>query len=138
MFTHTFKKRVRYAETDKMGYLYYGHYAKYYEIGRVECLRSLGMTYKALEDDLGMILPVVKLDIRYISPAYYDDEIVIKTILKEMPRSLITFHHELFNPDEKLINKAVVKLFFVNQKSGKRIPPPEEMINKLAPYFESV
>jgi len=136
MFTHSFHKRVRYAETDKMGYLYYGNYAKYYEIGRVECLRSLGMTYKALEDEHGLIMPVVNMEIRYVSPAYYDDDILIKTILHEMPRSLITFHHELFSPGGDLINKAVVKLFFVDEKSGNRVQPPNEMIEKLAPFFE--
>ena len=71
MYEHQHHKRVRYAETDKMGYLYYGHYAKYYEIGRVEALRSLGLSYRDMEDKLGLMLPVLSLEARYKSPAYY-------------------------------------------------------------------
>ena len=68
-------KRVRYAETDKMGYLYYGHYAKLYEIGRSEMIRDLGITYKHLEDELNIMMPVLQLSCRYRLPAKYDDQL---------------------------------------------------------------
>lgn len=135
MFQHEFPKRVRYAETDKMGYLYYGHYAKYYEIGRVESLRELGMSYQRMEDEKGILLPVLSLESRYILPAYYDEEINIKTMLKELPIKMFTFYHELLNPAGKIINTATVKLFCVDSVSGKRINVPTELVDRLEPYF---
>ena len=70
MYTHDFQKRVRYGETDQMGYLYYGNYAQYYEIGRVEMLRSLGLTYKSMEEEFGVMMPVLSLQIHYLRPAF--------------------------------------------------------------------
>jgi len=137
MFKHEYKKTVRYAETDKMGYLYYGHYAKYYEIGRVEALRYLGLSYRNMEDDLGIMLPVLSLEARYKLPAYYDEEITIVTMLKEMPQKMFTFHHNLLNPDQKIINTAIVKLFNVDMKTGLRVDTPSFLIKKLKPYFEA-
>jgi len=79
--------RVRYAETDKMGYLYHGNYAQFYEMGRVEMIRSLGLSYKELEDEIGVGMPVMYMETRYVRPAFYDDSFVIKEIKKD---SLIT------------------------------------------------
>jgi len=135
MYLHETKKRVRYAETDKMGYLYYGHYAKYYEIGRVEALRELGLSYKEMEDSLGIMLPVLSLESRYRLPAYYDDEISIKTMLKELPAKMFTFHHELRNQEAQLINTATVKLFCVDMKTNQRVNPPDFLLKKLHSYF---
>ncbi len=135
MYTHSHHKRVRYAETDKMGYLYYGHYAKYYEIGRVESLRSLGIAYRDMEEKMGIMLPVLQLNSRYIAPAYYDENIEIKTILHDMPIKMISFEHELINEEGKIINKASIKLFFVDVQSGKRVSCPDLLTEKLRPYF---
>ena len=77
-FIHETKVRVRYGETDQMGYCYYGNYAQYFEVGRVEALRSLGCSYKALEDQ-GIMLPVSEYNVKYKRPAYYDDELTIQT-----------------------------------------------------------
>ncbi len=137
MYEHQYHKRVRYAETDKMGYLYYGHYAKYYEIGRVEALRDLGLSYRDMEDKLGLMLPVLSLEARYKSPAYYDDEIIIKTILKSLPLKLFEFHHELINPSGQIINTAIVKLFCVDMKTNQRVRPPQELLDRLQPFFSS-
>ena len=137
MFTHEYKKTVRYAETDKMGYLYYGHYAKYYEIGRVEALRHLGLSYRKMEDELGIMLPVLSLEARYKLPAYYDEEITIVTMLKALPHKMFTFHHNLLNPDGKIINTATVKLFNIDMKTGLRVDTPAFLIQKLKPYFEA-
>lgn len=135
MYIHQYKKRVRYNETDKMGYLYYGNYPALYEIGRVEMLRSLGLSYQAMEDEDGIILPVVNLEVRYLQSAYYDEELTIHTIINALPGKLITFKHEIFNEKEQLINKAEVKLFFMDASNNKRISAPQSIIKALTPYF---
>jgi acyl-CoA thioester hydrolase len=136
MYSHEFKKRVRYGETDQMGYLYYGNYPQYYEIGRVEMLRSLGLTYKAMEEEQGILMPVVSMNIRYVRPAHYDELLTILTTLRQLPDRFITFHMELFNERGKLVNGATVKLCFVDAASGKTIPAPEMLVKQLKPYFE--
>jgi len=118
-----------------MGYLYYGHYAKFYEIGRTETLREAGMTYKSMEEDGGVMLPVVHMESRFLRPAYYDDNIEIVTMVKEMPTKMITFHHELINQDKKLINTATVKLFFIEMATGARVSIPDNLKSKIAPCF---
>ena len=97
MYSFDFKKRVRYGETDMMGYLYYGNYAQLYEIGRVETMRSLGLNYRDLEVVYGVMMPVVHVDARYILPAKYDEELTIRTILTELPSRMIVFENEIFN-----------------------------------------
>jgi acyl-CoA thioester hydrolase len=136
MFSHVFYSRVRYAETDKMGYLYYGRYATYYEIGRVEAMRSLGVTYKTMEDEWGIAMPVMTLNVRYIRPAYYDDLLEIRTMIRKIPEQSITFHVEMYNERSELINTAEVKLCFISVSQGSRVPAPVELLDKLKPYFE--
>jgi len=136
MYKHECHKRVRYAETDKMGYLYYGHYAKYYEIGRVEALRDLGLAYRKMEDEMGIMLPVLSLECRYKIPAYYDDKLTILTMLKALPTKMFVFEHELINPDGIVINTATVKLFCMDMQTQKRVNPPDILLEKLRPYFD--
>jgi acyl-CoA thioester hydrolase len=136
MYTHDFQKRVRYGETDQMGYLYYGNYAQYYEIGRVEMLRSLGLTYKAMEEELGVMMPVLSLQMRYVRPAYYDELLTIRTALRRIPDQFITFHVEIYNEKNKLVNGGSVKLCFVDKESNKTIDAPVYLIEKLRPFFE--
>ena len=136
MYQFDYKKRVRYSETDKMGYLYYGNYAALYEIGRVETIRSLGISYQSLEDKHGIMLPVLSLEARYRQPARYDEELTIRTVLNEMPGKMITFHHEIINEQNQSINQATVKLFFIEIDSNKRISVPIFIKEKLEPYFE--
>ena len=135
MYKHIFNKRVRYSETDKMGFLYYGNYPSYYEVGRVEMLRSLGLSYQKMEDQMGIMLPVVNLEIRYLLPAYYDEDLEIHTILDVMPDKIITFRHEIYNQEGMLINKATVKLFFTDTKNNKRTSAPELLIDALKKHF---
>jgi acyl-CoA thioester hydrolase len=137
MFEHNFDKRVRYGETDKMGYLYYGHYAQYYEIGRVEMLRSLGLTYKAMEEEHGIIMPVLTLQQRFVRPARYDELLNIRTTLRKLPDKFIVFHVEIFNERGKLVNGGSVKLCFVDTKSNKTVRAPEHLLQKLRPYFDA-
>lgn len=135
MYSFDFKKRVRYGETDMMGYLYYGNYAQLYEIGRVETMRSLGLTYRDLEVVYGVMMPVVHVDARYILPAKYDEELTIRSILTELPSRMIVFENEIFNEEIQMIHKAVVKLFFIEMSSGKKVSCPEYMLEKLRPLF---
>src|SRR5690348_9666098 len=96
MYSHETKLRVRYGETDQMGYSYYGNYAQYFEVGRVEMLRSLGVTYKEMEDE-GIALPVYTFSIKYYKPAFYDDELTIKTTINKMPAARISFNYQTYN-----------------------------------------
>jgi len=134
MIRFDFPKRIRYAETDKMGYLYYGNYPKLYEIGRVELIRSLGFSYKALEEEAGIMMPVVEMNSRYIKPAYYDDKVIISTFVSTLPTKMICFEHELFVSDT-LINKGQVKLFFIDIESQKRVSCPDILFEKLNKHF---
>ncbi len=136
MYSFDVQKRVRYGETDQMGYLYYGNYAQYFEIGRVEMLRSLGLTYKEMEQEHGIWMPVVYLETRYVRPALYDELLTIRTTLRKLPEKFITFHMEIFNEKNKLVNGGSVKLCFVEAQSGKTIYAPEFLLEKLRPYFE--
>ncbi len=124
MFVSETKIRVRYAETDKMGYVYYGNYAQYYEVGRVEALRTLGISYKALED-LGYMMPVVQMITNYNKPALYDDELVIRTTIKEAPKVRIKFYYEVYNDKNVLINQGETTLVFVDKKTMKPCHCPQ-------------
>ena len=130
MYSFETKLRVRYGETDQMGYVYYGVYAQYYEVGRVESLRSIGISYKEIEE-MGFALPVVNLNINYKKPAYYDDELTIRTIIKEFPSARVEFHYETFNEEKELLNSGRVVLVFVDKKSKRPCFAPEIVMNKL-------
>ena len=129
MYEFNVKLRVRYAETDQMGYCYYGNYAQYFEVGRVELLRSLGISYKKIEE-MGFALPVVNFNINYKAPALYDDEVIIKTIVKEIPTAKITFNYETFNNVGDLLNIGEVVLVFVNRDTKKPCIAPDIIKNK--------
>lgn len=130
--THT---RVRYGETDQMKYLYYGNYALYYEVGRVELMRSLGVTYKDLEEEYKVMMPVVSLQQRFVRPAFYDDLLLIRTTIRELPDKFITFHCDIFNEQKKLLNGGSVRLCFVDMTTNKTISTPDFLLNKLKPHF---
>lgn len=126
--------RTRYAETDQMGVVYYGNYPQYFEVGRVEALRALDLSYKQMEDD-GIMLPVLKLEIKYLKPALYDDELTIKTFIKQMPLSRIQFEHEIYNSTEELLTLGIVELVFVDQESRKPRRCPQTLKDRILPYF---
>lgn len=135
MFVHNCHKRIRYAETDKMGYLYYGNYGVLYEIGRAEMLRSVGLSYREMEEEWGIMMPVLSVEARYKLPLKYDQKAKIETTLTEMPTKMIAFHHRIYDEDDNLAHQATVKLFFVDMKSNRRVSVPEKLSEKLAPYF---
>ena len=135
MFEHSTKLRVRYGETDQMGYMYYGNYAEFYEVGRVEMLRSLGLTYSGMEQS-GIMMPVLELNCKYLKPALYDEEITIRVIMNEMPRVRIHFKYELYNEKQELINTGETLLVFINMKTNRPCLPSQEFRDKLKPFFE--
>jgi acyl-CoA thioester hydrolase len=135
MFENSTKLRVRYGETDQMGYMYYGNYAEFYEVGRVEMLRSLGLTYSAMEEQ-GIKMPVLELHCKYLKPALYDEEITIKVIMDKMPGIRIHFRYELYNERNELINTGETLLVFINMKNNRPCLPTQEFLDKLKPFFE--
>jgi len=135
MIEHDTKLRVRYGETDRMGYVYYGNYATYFEVARVETLRKLGISYKELEDD-GVMLPVLEFKIKYYKPAYYDDELVIKTIIQKMPSVRIHFSYQTFNQSGGLINEAEITLVFVDTNTQKPVKLPDDLKERFAKEFK--
>lgn len=135
MFEHSTKLRVRYGETDQMGYMYYGNYASFYEVGRVEMLRSLGLTYSGMEAS-GIMMPVVELNCRYLKPALYDEEITIRVIMEEMPRIRIHFKYELYNEKQELINTGETLLVFINMQTNRPCIAPQYFLEKVKPFFK--
>jgi acyl-CoA thioester hydrolase len=129
------KLRVRYGETDQMGYAYYGVYAQYYEVGRVEAMRLLGFSYKEVEAR-GIILPVINFTINYKKPAFYDDEITIVTTISKMPNGVkLPFDYQTFNANGELINSGTVTLVFIEKTSGKPVQIPDWFNLALQPFF---
>ena len=134
MYTAETKIRVRYGETDKMGYVYYGNYPLYYEIARTELMRKFGYSYSKIEE-MGIILPVKTLDIKYHLAAKYDDLLRIKTTIKELPGVRITFYYEIYNEQDELLNEATTMLIFVDDKTRKPRKAPDELLEKFKKYF---
>ena len=119
--------RTRYAETDQMGIVYYGNYPQYLELGRVEWLRSIGFTYRAMEEE-GVMMPVVSLQIQYKKPALYDELITIRTKLKELPSTKIEFDYEILNEKGELLSTANTVLVFVDAKTFRPVRCPEKVL----------
>lgn len=134
MIEHKCKIRVRYSETDQMSYVYYGNYASYYEVARVEMLRSLGTSYREMEES-GIMMPVLELKCKYIKPAYYDEELTISVKILEKPQTRIKFHYEIFNEKEELINMGETTLVFVDVKRNRPCLPSADFEQRMAPYF---
>ncbi|MDN5215471.1 thioesterase family protein [Fulvivirgaceae bacterium BMA12] len=134
MYESSVKIRVRYSETDQMGYVYYGNYAGYYEVARVESLRSLGFAYKELEGQ-GVMMPVLENKTKFLAPAKYDELLTIKARIASRPGVRIIFHYEIYNEQSELINTGETVLAFVNMTSGRPCRPPQVMQDLLDPYF---
>jgi acyl-CoA thioester hydrolase len=126
--------RVRYGETDQMAYVYYGNYAMYYEVARVESLRRLGVTYKELEAS-GVMMPVLENRSKFLAAARYDELLRIVVTIREKPSVRIKFEYEIFNEENKLIHQGETLLAFVDTKSGRPCRPPGLMMNVLTPFF---
>lgn len=131
-YSHNTELRVRYGETDQMGYCYYGNYAMYFEVGRVEALRALGMSYRDLEDR-GVMLPVAHFEVNYKAPALYDDVLKLKTCITELRGPRLIFTYEVFK-DNLVIAHASTTLVFVAKSTMKPIAAPKDFVNLLEVY----
>jgi len=134
MYISKTKVRVRYAETDMMGYCYYGNYASYFEVARVEAIRQLGFSYKQMEDD-GIALPVLEFSIKYFKPAFYDDELTIETTVVEIPKVRIHFTYRTFNAEGIQLNEAKTSLVFIDKKTMKPCQAPADFVHKIEKHF---
>lgn len=134
MFIHETTLRVRYGETDQMGYVYYGDYAEYLEVGRVEALRSLGFPYKRIEEE-GVMLPVHDLRIRYHQPARYDDVLVLRTKILALPTVRIVFEYEILDMTGTVLTEASTTLVFVERSTMRPCRAPQALLEALASYF---
>jgi acyl-CoA thioester hydrolase len=136
MYVSETKIRVRYAETDRMGYVYYGNYAAYFEVGRVEALRALGLSYKVMEEQ-GIMLPVLTYQVKYFKPAFFDDVLIICTTVNEMPSGTrIHFHYETLNEQGICLNKAETGHVFVKTANGRPCAVPANVIEIITPFFK--
>ncbi len=126
--------RIRYAETDQMGVVYHGNYAQYLEVGRVEWLRKLGVSYKTMEEN-GVMLPVVSLQMQFKKPALYDDFITVRTMLKKTPTAKIEFGFEIYNESREVLATADVILVFVNMKTKRPMSCPKYLLEKIAKVY---
>ena len=130
------KLRVRYGETDQMGYVYYGVYAQYYEVGRVDAMRQLGFSYKDVEAK-GVLMPVVEFIVNYKKPAFYDDEITLITYIKKKPEGLkIIFDYECYNSQKELLNTGKVTLVCVDKLTQKMVKLPNWFNKALSSFFK--
>ncbi|MEN9370496.1 MAG: hypothetical protein RI952_1361 [Bacteroidota bacterium] len=134
MYTFETKLRVRYAETDQMGYVYYGNYASYFEVARVDMLRSIGLSYKGMEES-GIMMPVLELKCKYIKPAFYDDLLTVKVIISEIPKTRILFNYEVTNESGALIHLGETTLVFVNMETKRPCNCPDILLNKIIANF---
>jgi acyl-CoA thioester hydrolase len=125
--------RVRYSETDQMGYCYYGNYAQYFEVGRVETMRNLGISYKEMENN-GIMLPVSEFNVNYHKPALYDDELTIFTKITEIKGPRLMFEYEIKNNKNELLATAKTTLVFVSKENMRPIPPPSSFLNLITCY----
>lgn len=134
MYVYEHKLRVRYAETDQMGYVYYGNYAAYYEVARTEMLRVTGISYKELEE-MGIMMPVSEMQIKYLHPAKYDELITIRITITEKPSVRIVFNYEIFDESGKLLNTGVTHLVFVDMIKNRPCKPPPIFLEKMDMYY---
>ena len=136
MYTSETQIRVRYAETDQMNVVYHGNYAQYFEVGRVESIRQLGLSYKDMEA-MGVIMPVIEWTAKFLRPAHYDDLLTVRTTLNELPSNhRIEFIQEVFNAQGKLLTTGKVLLYFLKAATMEKTTMPPYLFDKLSPFFK--
>lgn len=136
MYESTTQIRVRYAETDQMNVVYYGNYAQYFEVGRVEAIRQLGYTYKDMEAS-GVIMPVIEMHVRYLRPATYDDLLTVKTTLRELHENhRVEFFQDVYNEEGKILAAGRIVLYFLDAKTRQKTKIPTPLKERLELFFE--
>ncbi len=134
MFISYTQIRVRYADVDQMGFVYYGNYATYYEVGRTDAMRELGTSYRIMEQK-GVIMPVHSMNCRYYKPARYDDLLTIKTMVREAPTARMKFEYEIYNQNKELLNKGETTLAFVSKETDRPTRIPVWFNDMIKGYF---
>lgn len=135
MIHTTHSIRVRYGETDPMKYVYYGNYAQYFEMGRVELFRSIGMSYDEIENQ-GIWLPVSEYKIKYLKPAKYDELLEIHTYIRKKPMARIEFEYEIYNPSGEKITEATTTLYFFDSAQQKIVRCPDFLMNLINQHWQ--
>ncbi len=130
MIEHEYSFRIMYPDTDQMGTVHHSNYAKYYETARWELFRSLGITYRSVEES-GYMLPVVRMSSRFLKPIHYDDLLTVKTTLKTMRGARIWFTYKLYDANHELVNEAETDLAFVHRDSWKPCIAPDFVVKAL-------
>ena len=137
MFTYDAQIRVRYAETDQMGYVYHGNYAAYFEVARTEAFRQLGISYKEMEA-AGVGMPVGELRTRFRRPARYDDLLTVRLLLQKPARGAsVLFEYEVYNEAGELLTEGHTLMVFVRTATGRPVSVPANIHEKLEPFFQS-
>lgn len=135
MIIHDQQIRVRYGETDQMGFLYHAHYVDYYDVARTELLRKMGSSNKELEES-GYMLPVIEVVSKYKNPAYYDDLLNVRVWIEDMPQVKIKFNYEVYREGGELINTGHVVLAFMNAATRRACRGPKWFLDIFRPYFK--
>ena len=118
--------RVRYAETDQMGVVYHSNYLMWFEVGRVELIRQLGLDYKRLEEEYGCGITVVDVHVRYRAPARYDDELGVQTTLQAVRGAVVRFGYKILRvEDGALLCEGETMHVVVGKDMKKRVLPPK-------------
>ena len=135
MIQHQTHVRVRYADTDQMGFVYYGKYAEYFEVGRVELIRSVGLSYKEIEER-GVWLPVVELRVNYRYPARYDELLTITSCLAELPKASLLTTYKIHKENGELAVSGLVKLAFLNAERQRPQRVPDFFLKAVEQYWK--
>lgn len=135
MFVHHIQYRVTYADTDQMGYMYYGNYPRIFEMARTESLRNVGFIYKEMEDEFGVMMPVYDLHCKYLAPAFYDELLTIEVRIPKLPTVKCLFEYEILNESGKLLTVGETTLVFADKNTGKITKPPQKLIDLLGKYY---
>jgi acyl-CoA thioester hydrolase len=136
MFVSSTQIRVRYGETDQMGFVYYGNYPLYFEVARAEAMRQIGMTYKQMEE-MGVFMPISKMEIKYFRPGRYDDLLTIKTIIKQVPSSRMIFDYEVYNDEGTLLCWGNTELAFISSQTNRPVRAPDWFLVKMEKVFNN-
>lgn len=134
MISHEVQMRVRYSETDKMGYAYYGNYASYFEVARVETFRHFGVSYKEMEDN-GVMMPVLEYKSKFLKPALYDDLLTVVVKIIDRPGVRVKFDYEVYNEQKTLLTTGETTLVFIDLETNKPIKAPSYFMKLMEPYF---
>lgn len=138
MFKISTQIRVRYAETDQMGVVYHSNYFQYFEVARSESIRQLGFTYADMEKT-GIIMPVVEVKCKYIRPALYDQLLTVTAEVRELPADhKIIFHSDVLNENNELLASGYVLLYCMEAKTMKKTKLPQQLFEKIKPYFNNL